>query len=197
MTEIAVDPGDALETIRGLMERARQYRHPPAPVGFVAGLGGVAGGLLTHHALAAGSQDLVELGIVWGAVFLVSFAAVVFFTRRAALREGTSFWSPLAVDVIHALWPSLVAAVALSVALARIGHLELVAPVWLLAYGAAGITAGSFASPIVRWLGVAFLAAGVLDLGLALPPGLVLAATFGGFHVMYGLVLAVRGGDGR
>jgi hypothetical protein len=197
MSEIPVDAGHALETIRGLMERARQYRHPPAPVGFVAGLGGVAGGVFTHQALASGSQGLVALGIAWGAVFLVSFAAVVFFTRRAALREGTSFWSPLAVDVIHALWPSLVAAFALSGALVRAGHLELVAPVWLLAYGVGGVAAGSFASSIVRWLGVAFLAAGILDLVLLLPPGLVLAATFGGFHLVYGVVLAVRGGDGR
>ncbi|HZV02926.1 MAG TPA: hypothetical protein VFF73_39840 [Planctomycetota bacterium] len=99
--------------------------------------------------------------------------------------------------MVHALWPSLVSALALSVAVARAGHLELVAPIWLLAYGAGGIAAGAFASPLVRGLGLAFLAAGLADLALALPPGLVLAGTFGGFHVVYGAYLLVRGGDGH
>ena len=39
-------------------------------------------------------------------------AAVVVFTARATRAEGKAFWSPLAKDVVHALWPSLVGALA-------------------------------------------------------------------------------------
>src|SRR5581483_521718 len=137
--EGARDARDELAAIRSLMERAREYRHPPAAAGFTAGLAGLAGGLLTHRELAAPAPDLARLGALWGAVFGVAFAGVVVFTSRAARREGKAFWSPLARDVIHALWPSLVAAAALTAALARAGRLELVAPLWLLAYGAGGI----------------------------------------------------------
>jgi hypothetical protein len=180
-----------LETIRGLMERAREYRHPPAPAALVAGLSGVAGGLVTQGALSRGTFDAGVLGALWGGVFAVAFVAVSVFTSRAARREGKAVWSPLAKDVVYALWPSLVAAAALTVALAKAGHVELVAPVWLLAYGVGGIAAGAFASPVVRWLGGAFLVAGLADLVLALPPGYVLAATFGGLHVLYAAVVAL------
>jgi len=189
------DPRRELEAIRSLMERAREYRHPPVPAALIAAVAAIAGGVATDRALAAGAPDLRALAALWAGVFAVAFVAVVVFTSRAARREGKAFWSPLAKDVIHALWPSLVAAAALTAALARAGRLELVAPVWLLAYGVGGVAAGTFASPIVRRLGVAFLAAGLADLALALPPGLVLAGTFGGLHLVYAAVLAVRPGE--
>lgn len=189
MSELSVH--EELETIRGLMERAREYRHPPAMAGFVAGGAATAGGVLTQDALATGTTDLTKVTGIWGGVFLIAFFAMVVFTSRAARREGKPFWSPLAKDVLHALWPSLVGAIALSFAVARAGHLELIVPIWLLAYGAGGIAAGAFASRIVRVLGGAFLLAGLVDLALALPPGFVLAATFGGFHVIYGAILAL------
>jgi hypothetical protein len=172
-----------LETIRSLMERAREYRHPPAPAAFVAGGCGVAAGLLTDRYY----ENLESLGLLWGGAFVVAFAFMVFFTARAARREGIPFWSPLAREVTFALWPSLVAAIALTVALARAGRLELAAPLWMLAYGVGGLAAGAFASPIVRVLGFAFLAAGIAQLVLELSPGLALAGTFGGFHLVYGV----------
>ena len=172
MMDGAFDPSSELATIRSLMERAREYRHPPAPVGVVAGTLGVAAGALTHRSLQAGAPDLTQLSAVWGGVFLVALATTVFFTWRTTRSEGIAFWSPLARDVVHALWPPLVGALALSVPLARAGRLDLVAPLWLLAYGAGGIAAGAFASPIVRWLGAAFLAAGLAVLVLEPPPGL-------------------------
>jgi hypothetical protein len=199
MPDTTLDPRQELETIRGLMERAREYRHPPAAAGFLAGFAAIAGGLVTQSELSKSPVDLTKLGAVWGGVFAVAFVGVVVFTSRAARQEGKAFWSPLARDVVHALWPPLVAALALSFAVVRVQHVELVAPIWLLAYGVGGIAAGAFASPIVRALGLTFLAAGLADLALELPPGLVLAATLGGFHVVYGAILALRrrGGDER
>ena len=181
MTE--VDARRDLDTIRSLMERAREYRHPPAPAAFAAGACGVAAGLLTDRWFG----NLEILALVWGGAFVLAFAFMVIFTSRAARRDGIPFWSPLARDVIFALWPSLVAALAMTVALARASRLELAAPLWLLAYGVGGLAAGAFASPIVRVLGFAFLAAGVAQLVVEYPPGLVLAGTFGGFHIIYGV----------
>jgi hypothetical protein len=179
------------------MERAREYRHPPAPSAFVAGLAGLAASWWTQRDLASGPH-LGSLAALWGGAFLVAFAGVVVFTSRAARREGIPFWSPLAKDVVHSLWPPFVAAAALTVALAREGRLELVAPLWLLAYGVGGISAGAFASPIVRWLGAAFFVAGLAQLVHGLPPGCALGVTFGGFHLVYGVaLLCLRGRDGR
>lgn len=181
------DPLRELEMIRALMERARQYRHPPAPAGLVAGLGGLGGGWLTHAALREpGPPQLEHLAHVWATVFLGALAAVVYFTRAATRREGIAFWSPLAKDVVHALWPPLVAGLALTATLANAGRVDLVPAVWLLSYGIGGIAAGAYARRIVRRMGAAFLAAGLAQLALSLEPGLVLAATFGGFHLAYG-----------
>jgi hypothetical protein len=40
-------------------------------------------------------------------------------------------------------------------------------------------------------MGAAFLAAGLVQLALSFPPGIVLAATFGGFHLAYGAVVGL------
>ncbi len=187
-----LDPLGQLETIRSLMERARAYRHPPAIVGVIAGLAANAAGFFTDRRLLPGdaeSRNVVALA--WGAAFLVAFVALVVFTSRAARREGIAFWSPLARDVVHALWPPLLVGVALTPSLAHANRYDLVAALWLLCYGAGGVAAGSFARPIVRALGVAFLAAGLLELAFAWPPGLVLAAGFGGLHLAYALAVAL------
>jgi hypothetical protein len=189
------DPRRDLETIRTLMERARHYRHPPAPAAFVCGALALGAGLWTERALAASALpvNLVPLGLAWGAVFLVSLVLVVSLTWLACRREGVEFISPLAVDVLHALWPPLVAALALTWSLASVDHAELVPALWMLCYGAGGVAAGSFARTDVRWLGIAFVAAGLAKLFVpGLGHGHALAATFGGFHLAYGLAVLRR-----
>jgi len=194
VTARPADPGADLRTIRALMERARSYRHLPPAAAFTAGALAVAGAGATDAILARApiAQSLGRLGLVWGAVLVAAAAGWVLLAWRSVRREGAPFVTPLAIEILHALWPPLVGALALTAALSRAGAAELVPAVWMLGYGAGAVAAGGFARRAVRWLGVAFVLAGLAHLALAPAPAVALGATFGGFHLVFGLVLAVR-----
>jgi hypothetical protein len=193
--ETAGDARRDLERIRALMERSRVYRHPPASAAAVAGALALVAGWLTDEWLAGAREELVNVAALWGATFGLSLAVAVLFTWRETRREGTPLLSPLAKDVLHALWPSFVTGVALTVALARSGSPEalgLVPGTWMLCYATGAIAAGAYLRKAVRRLGAAFLAAGLLALLVPFPPGVALAATFGLFHLVYALAVARR-----
>lgn len=183
-----------LETIRSLMERARHYRHLPPLAPLLGGLLALGGGAWTHLRLPEGPTggSVPEFAPLWGGIFVVSLAAQLLLSHRAARQAGSSLWSPLAAEIVHALWSPLLVALCLTVALVRSGVPDLVPALWMLCYGVAGVTAGAYARPAVRTLGVAFLLAGVIDLLVDISPGIALGATFGVFHLVYGTVLYLR-----
>lgn len=183
-----------LETIRGLMERARHYRHLPPQAPLLAGLLALGGGYLTHRRFTAGTvmESLGTLGLVWGGILVLSLGVQLWLSYLAGRREGCSFWSPLAAEIVHVLWPPLLVGVALTVTLVRYQNLELVAPFWILLYGVGAVASGAYARPAVRVLGLGFLVVGLIDLVHPFPPGLVLGVTFGLFHLIYGTVLYLR-----
>ena len=89
----------------------------------------------------------------------------------------------------------LMAAAILTVALFRAGHHALLPGMWLVLYGTAFISGGAFSVPIVRTMGFCFMAFGVI--ALFAPPtwgNLLMAASFGLLHIVFGLVIARRYG---
>ena len=202
-TSPSCSPLDALadlRQIRSLMERSRDYHHLPAGAAFVAGAAALLGAVATALIRAEGRAERIErlanvpldLTVVWVAVFLVALGTLLALIRRSTRREGVPLFSSLAVEIIHSLWPPLVAACALTVALIQGGAPHLVPAVWMLCYGAAGVAAGNYARAAVRGLGLAFLAAGLVQVARPLAPEVAVGASFGLFHLAFGAVLALR-----
>ncbi|HZD04951.1 MAG TPA: hypothetical protein VE173_08530, partial [Longimicrobiales bacterium] len=91
--------------------------------------------------------------------------------------------------------PPALAGALLTVALYGAGAVALIPGTWLLLYGAAVVTAGTFSVKVVPVMGLCFMAAGGLAL-LASPAwgNLFLGTGFGGLHVGFGLHIARKHG---
>lgn len=199
-----------LRVIRTLMERSALYRRALAPVSLTTGGLGLAAG-------AAGS--VLGLGSVvgfvgfWMVTAVLVSAVSLLIVRRQALGDREAFWSPPTRRVAEAILPPLVAGLILGlVALipggpGRLGSLSDLAwwlpSIWMVLYGCAIHAAGFFVLRGMRRLGWIFVATGCAlpvlihpgPIGGAMPSmtgaHLVMAATFGGFHLAYGLYLAL------
>jgi hypothetical protein len=96
---------------------------------------------------------------------------------------------------LFSLSPPLVAAVVLTVVLQRLGASEAIPGTWLLLYGAGVVTGGTFSVRPVPVMGVSFMILGVV--ALLAPPSwsnALLAAGFGGLHIVFGAIIARRYG---
>jgi hypothetical protein len=190
-----------LRVIRSLMEKATIYRALSAPAALVGGLLSLAaaGGL----ALWQRRENAVEISsstfaTVWGVVFVCTAAVSLVLIKRDAVRRGEPFISVGFRSALRAMLPAMAfAALFTLAALARKG-VHYCVPWWISFYGLALLAMSHFAPRSIARLGWAFLLAGavavggMLDiaLGSRLPyfidaPCLLMAATFGFFHLIY------------
>ena len=85
----------------------------------------------------------------------------------------------------------LVAGAAITYLLWTTRAFTVMAPLWLLLYGSGVLSAGMFSVPVVRALGLCFMATGIA--AVITPPewgNLWLAVGFGGLHVGFGAYIA-------
>lgn len=201
-----MDPLEAtrhLEAIRTMMERAALYRRALAPLSLLAGALGCLAGAVGWW------LDLSEprvFGWYWIGVAGVGLIGAALLIRRQALRESEPFWSPPMRRVTRALLPPLIAGGVAGVLAVWPPWREPLAmwwlpAIWMVTYGCALHAAGFFMTRGINWLGWIFLATGCLALWMLNErsyasgmPALrhahwLMAATFGGLHLAYGIYL--------
>ena len=189
-----------LQTIRTLMERSAVYRRALAPIMLICGISGLAGGVVGWQWQINSNQGFVFVWVIT-AIFALSCSTLL--VRQQALRESEPFWSPPTRRVVQALAPSfLIGAVSAGV-LAKweneVMTKEILVLVWCLSFGTGIHAAGFFMPRGMRWFGWAFVLAGCgLIAGLVAEvdllrmfhsPHLLMAAVFGGLHLVYGCYL--------
>jgi hypothetical protein len=193
---------EELKIIRALMERPIRYSTLSGKSAVLAGLAAVAGaaadwGLWLSANPENFSTTTLASGVLWLAVFVVAVTGTVLLAWQRDRQQALPFWTHIKRRILATILPVFVASVGLTAGLVLHGwrHPEsdlwvLIAPGWMLLYGIALWQLGLLSEPPVRVLGGAFILAG-LACGLVplflYNPALTMGATFGGFHLVYGL----------
>ena len=179
-----------LRFIRRTMEQGNAFTAVP-------GWGGVGMGItaLGAAALAAGRPTVEGWLLVWGVEALVAVAIGGWAIHLKARRADLPVLSGAGRKFLLSFLPPAVAGVVLTVALWHVEAGFLIPGVWLLLYGAAVVTAGTFSVQIVPVMGVCFMVLGMFALFATPAAGnLAMAVGFGGLHILFGVTIARRHG---
>jgi len=195
---IVTSAGEAeehLRVIRQAMERSTKHSTLSGLSGVVVGLLALAGCLLTQTVVVkqvpAPGWKLLVVG-VWSGVLALSLVADYLLTKRRAAQVGKTAFSPLGKHLTRAAAPGFLLALAMSLFYAVHPGLlgAYIYGVWMLCYAMSLLSVGMFSVKEVSVLGWAFLAAGAVTLLIpdgAIGPRTMMAVTFGGFHILYGV----------
>ncbi len=181
---------DHLRFIRQTMERAAYFTE-------VSGVGEVVVGVTALVAAHLAWRQTTEEG--WLAVWLGEALLAMLVTLTAiflkARAAGVQPWSRPGRKFAFGLLPPLAAGLLLTAALYGAGRIDLMPGVWLLLYGTGVVTGGAFSVRIVPVMGLCFMALGGVALFTPAAWGTaLLAAGFGGLHILFGLIITVRHG---
>lgn len=179
-----------LRFIRRTMERGTAFTAVP-------GWGGVGMGVtaLAAAAIASGQPTVERWMAVWILEAAVAVAIGTVAIQRKAGRAQLPILSGAGRKFVLSFLPPAIAGVVLTVALWQAGADSLLPGAWLLLYGAAVVTAGTFSVEIVPVTGVCFMVLGGLALLWAPAAGdLSMALGFGGLHILFGTIIARKYG---
>ena len=181
---------DNLLYIRRTMERAGSFTAVP-------GVGGVLMGATALAAawMAASQVDARRWLSVWVAEAVLALLIGMAAAARKAARVKMPLLSAPGRKFIAAFVPSMAAGALLTFVLFRAGTLSLLPGIWLLLYGAGVVSCGAASVRIVPLMGACFMAVGALALLAPASWGNpLLAAGFGGLHILFGLAISVKYG---
>ncbi len=181
---------DNLRYIRETIERAGSFTAVP----------GIGGMLMGSTALAAAwIASRQPVGLRWLSVWLVeAVVAAVIGIAGAALKSrsaGQPVISGPGRKCVAGFAPAMAAGILLTLVLYRAGLAALLPGVWMLLYGSGVVSGGGGSVRVVPLMGACFMACGAAVL---IWPGLqsdvALACGFGGLHIVFGAVIAVKYG---
>jgi hypothetical protein len=179
-----------LRYIRATLENAGSFTA-------VSGWGQVVVGVTAMvAAFLAASQASVEGWIlVWSGEAVLAGVIAFWTTARKAERAGTSVLSGPGRKFVLSFLPPMAGGALLTLWLYRAGATPALPGTWMLLYGAGVITGGAFSVRVVPAMGIAFMAAGALSLfAPAAWATALMALTFGGLHLGFGIFIARRHG---
>ena len=179
-----------LRFIRQAMERSGSFTAVPGWGGVAIGATGLLAALVASQQHAPGPwlatwlvTALVAGGIAAGTLALKARRA------RVPLSSGPGR------KFLMGFLPAVGLSVALTAALYLHGATALLPGLWLLGYGAAVVSAGTFSVRAIPLMGIGFMALGTAALATPAAWGDAWMATgFGGLHLGFGYVIARRHG---
>lgn len=181
---------DNLRFIRETMERASSFTAVP-------GWGGVLMGATALAASFIASQQTSRN--LWLATWVVEalLALIVggWAMDRKARRAETPVLSGPGRKFALSYSPPILVGVLLTFVLLRAGMVSALPGMWLLMYGTGVVTGGAFSVKIVPVMGLCFMLLGAVALFAPAAWGnYLMAAGFGGLHIIFGVIIARRHG---
>jgi hypothetical protein len=177
---------DNLRFIRETMERAGSFTAVP-------GWGGVAMGITAIGAAAIASFQDSSLAwlVTWILEATIAIAIASWTTFTKARHSGASLFSGPGRRFVYSFAPPILVGAVLTIVLDRQGLVSTIAGMWLLLYGTAVVTGGAFSIRIVPLMGLCFMVLGAVALfSPSSWSNILLAVGFGGFHIVFGGVIA-------
>jgi hypothetical protein len=181
---------DNLRFIRETMERAGSFTAVP-------GWGGVAMGITAIGAAAIASFQSSRLAwlVTWMLEATIAIAIASWTTFTKARSSGTSLFSGPGRRFVYSFAPPIFVGGLLTFVLVREGLFSSIAGMWLLLYGTAVVTGGAFSIRVVPLMGLCFMVLGAVALfSPSSWSNVLLAVGFGGFHLLFGGVIARKYG---
>jgi hypothetical protein len=181
---------DNLRYIRETIERAGSFTAVPGVGGMLMGSTALAAAWIASR--QTGNARWLRVWIVEAAVAaMLGIAGAAFKSRQAKLPlvsgPGRKFVAGFA--------PAMLAGAVLTTVLYRAGLTAILPGMWMLLYGAGVVSGGGASVRVVPLMGAGFMAFGIAALWFpGLPPDVLLAAGFGGLHILFGSVIAVKYG---
>jgi hypothetical protein len=179
-----------LRFIRETMERASSFTAVP-------GWGGIALGITALGAAAVASSQ--KTSGPWLITWLAEAGVATGVAGWTALGKARAAGVPLLAGpgrkFVLSFLPAIFSGALLTVVLFTGGFIGAIPGMWLLLYGTGVATAGAFSIRVVPLMGLCFMVLGAV--ALFSPPAwgnVMLAAGFGGLHVIFGAVIARRYG---
>ncbi len=181
---------DDLSFIRRTMEHATAFTAVPGWGGVAMGVTALVAALIASRVVTAG-----ERLVPWLAASVVALLIGGWAMGRKARRAGTTVFTYSGRRFVLSFLPPLAVGALLTAALARAGQYQALPGTWLLLYGTGVVTGGAFSVRIVPIMGICFALLGVVALfGPAAWGNPLMAAGFGGLHIVFGLMIARRYG---
>jgi hypothetical protein len=180
---------DNLKYIRQTLERAGSFTAVPGKGGMLMGV--VA---LLAARLAAGQSSAGNWLAIWTSAAIVALAIGIAGAALKSRRFQMPLFSGPGRKFIAGFTPAIVAGAVMTAVLYRAGISGFLPGVWLLLYGAAVLAGGSASVRIVPVMGACFMFLGTVALLLPGWNDLMLPVGFGGLHLIFGTVIAVKYG---
>ena len=180
---------DNLQFIRETMERAGSFTAVPGWGIFAVGLSAL---------FAAGIASRLS-GRLWLTAWLTEGAFAIALgalaMKRKADSAGVPWLSPPARRFVLSFAPPFLVGGLLTAVLYRAGLFSAIPGAWMLLYGTGVVTGGAFSVRVVPVMGLTFMLIGAVALFCPLAWGTaLLAAGFGGLHLVFGFIIAKKYG---
>ena len=193
---------DTLSDIKRIMERSSRFISLSGLSGIWAGFCGIAGAIVAYMLIGdtyydandyttARRGDVLDIQLLGLAavVFILAVAGGYYFTRRRARRNNLPIWDATSRKVLVNFGIPLVTGGFFTLGLLANDMLTMIAPSCLVFYGLALVNASKYTLGDIRYLGLAEIALGIINI-FFLHRGLYFwTLGFGVLHIIYGGVM--------